>query len=104
MTPLNKKSLPTVNIFDPEFSKDPAGRSADARRESWLGKFPMGYVVLDHQGMRDILSMDEQFGTPHSQIAMMMGATGSPWGRWIASMLASTSGDQHRRLRNLVAS
>lgn len=104
MTPLNQMSLPTVNIFDPEFAKDPAGRSADARRESWIGKFPMGYVILDHQGMRDILTMDEQFGTPHAQIAMMMGAPGSPWGRWIASMLASTSGEQHRRLRNLVAS
>jgi cytochrome P450 len=86
------------------FADDPLPRiEAARRRHPWLAKGAYGYVVLRYQAMKDLLSMDDRLRTPNADIAAIMGAKGTAWGRFQEEQIMAVGGDLHKRLRDVLA-
>ena len=60
-------------------------------------------MVLGFRDMRDILIMDDILDTPNKAITRLMGAEGTFWGEWNNRFLLAKSGDDHKRIREIVA-
>ncbi|HVW34224.1 MAG TPA: cytochrome P450, partial [Acidimicrobiia bacterium] len=89
-------------VFTPEFQADPVGAYAACRRQHWIARCEFGFVVVRREAVADLLR-DPRAVTPGAMVAQMMGAAESPWGQWVSSILLSTDGDAHARLRRLVS-
>ena len=101
---LSDLALPEIDIKDPAFVKDPFVQYRAAIQQHWLAKTAVGYMVLGYQDMKDLLLMDDKLDTPVKAIITQTGAKEGPWSRWADSFLLATSGDEHKRIRDLVAS
>ena len=100
---LEELNLPEIDIHSPEFIKDPNANYAEARRHSWLAKYPFGYILLDYQAMKDFLP-DERCRTPNRDITALAGVEkGSPFERFNDHFLLALDGDEHRRHRRIMA-
>jgi cytochrome P450 len=96
--------LPHLAMEEPAFAEDPFTRFAAARQEHpWLAKSAFGYVVTDYAAIKDLLSMDGPLRTAHDGVAEIMGATGSPWGRFLVEQILGQSGEAHKRMRDVLA-
>lgn len=97
---LAELDLPFLAIEEPAFALDPASRFAQARTaHPWLARCSVGHVVTEHRAMREMLHHDECMVMGFNEIVEIMGATGTPWGNFIAGTIQVQHGDTHRRLR-----
>lgn len=92
-----------IQIHDPDFVNDPHTIYSVARKKNWVARFPMGYVVLDQQAMRDFL-MDDRCRTPNRDISAMVGVgKGTPFERFYDHFFLALDGETHKRLRMILA-
>ena len=104
MRPITELSLPYLPIEDPEFAKDPFSHFNTARSQHpWLAKTAYGYVVTEYAAIRDLLGNDAQMRPPHEVIINAMNAKGSRWERFQLESLLAIHGDEHKRIRDVVA-
>jgi cytochrome P450 len=96
--------LPELAMGGPAFAEDPARGFAAARAQHpWLARWAFGYVVTDYAAMRDLFRMEGKMRTQFAAMVELMGAAGTPWGRFQQSHLTGSNGDDHRRLRDVLA-
>ena len=92
-----------IEIHDPNFVNDPHAIYSAARKKNWVARFPMGYVLLDQQAMRDFL-MDDRCRTPIRDISKMVGVEkGTPFERFYDHFFLALDGEAHKRLRRILA-
>lgn len=95
--------LPEIDINDPAFLRDPHTIYAEARKQSRIARFAGGYILLDYEDMKSILT-DLRCRTPNRDITKIAGVEkGSPFERWNDHFLFALDGLPHDRLRKIVA-
>ena len=102
MTNLTELELPQLDVFSPEFLRDPHSHYARALKESWIAGFDGGYMLLDQQSMRDFLADTERVSQPYDNIVEQWDAADRPWGKFQLDHPISLHGEDHKRLRGLV--
>jgi cytochrome P450 len=96
--------LEHLPLETPALAEDPLPCfEAARRRHPWLAASNLGYVVTEHQAIREILSQDGPLRFPGGQIAEVMGAQDTAWGRYTQEFMLAQTGTQHARLRASVA-
>ena len=96
--------LPHLAMEEPAFAADPFAGFTEARRHHpWLAKSHFGIVVTEYEAIKDLLGMDGPLRTAHDGVAELMGAKGSPWGRFLEEQILGQSGEAHKRMRDLLA-
>ena len=103
MKQLNELDLPQIDLFDPEYSRDPHSIYQAASEKSWIAQYQFGYLFLDHTAMTDFLRDDERCREPNLDLVQMWGAQGTTFERFTANQLVAKRGEEHQRIRNLVA-
>ena len=92
-----------IEIHDPGFVSDPHAVYSAARKKNWVARFPMGYVLLDQQAMRDFLR-DDRCRTPIGDISDLVGVEkGTPFQRFYDHFFLALDGEAHKRLRRILA-
>src|SRR6516164_2430481 len=98
-------ALPDLAMTEAAFAKEPAAGFAAARtRHPWLARWSFGYVITEYEAMRDLFRMEDRMRTQFDSLVGLMGARGTPWGRFQQSHLTGSNGDYHARLRQVLAS
>jgi cytochrome P450 len=96
--------LPYLPFDKPDFAADPLSFIEVARREHpWLAKCSVGYIVHEYNAMKDLYLMDDKLRISIDQVTEIMGAKGTPWGRFMEDQLIAAQGPRHTRIRNSVA-
>jgi cytochrome P450 len=96
--------LPYLAMDEDSFAADPLPHFEAARAQHpWLARWLYGYVITDYQAMRDLFKEEDKMGAPYGNIAELMGAEGTPWGRFQEQHLLNQSGAPHKRIRDLLA-
>lgn len=103
MALVTELTLPQIDITDQAFADNPFPPYEAALKKHWLAQTPAGYMVLNFEDMRDILSMDDKLDTPNKAVTELMGAGETRWGKWNDRFLLAKNGNDHRRIRDLVA-
>ena len=105
MSLVTELRLPEIDYNTPDFG--PAtyhARLAAARaaEPGWLAHSPLAYIVLDAvSGDFFLRSREARF--PGQEIAEIFGVTSGPLAEHVGKNILNATGEQHRRLRNLVA-
>lgn len=101
---LDELSLPEIDIFDPQFAADPHATFRRAReRGAWLAKYQFGYLPLDFESVRFFFRADDVCRPPNRDITIAWNAQNTTFARFFDHMLLALSGEEHRRLRRIVA-
>jgi cytochrome P450 len=96
--------LAYLPVEEPGFSDDPVSHFVAARRRHpWLARCTLGYIVTEQKAMREIMLQDSRMVMGFNEIVDLMGATGTPWGNFIAGTIQVQSGAVHKRLRGALA-
>ncbi len=104
MQKITKLNLPFVAVDTPEFAADPVSHFREAKRQHpWLAASDMGYWVHDYRAIRDLLGHDDNLRPAYDGIVDMLGAHGTPWGRFTEEQLISLPTELHRSLRETFA-
>ena len=94
--------LPQVPILSPEYQVNPHHFHRQALEQSPVAVCPLGLVALSYDAVRTVLR-DRRFRTQEALGLATKGVTSGPlWDR-AAGTLLSLDGEEHRRLRKLVA-
>jgi cytochrome P450 len=97
-------NLPFLPFDGPEFAADPMRFIEPARREHpWLARCSVGYIVHEYNAMKDLYLMDDKLHISAGQLTEIMGAKGTPWGRFMEDQLIAAQGARHARIRSSVA-
>lgn len=95
--------LATLPIEEQAFSADPLPYFASAKeKHPFLARCSFGYVVTQHEAMKDLMIMDDKMRPAQEAIVQVMGAEGTPWGRLASNVLLAKTGDTHKRLRSIL--
>lgn len=98
---LNELDLPHLDVESPEFAADPVRHFRAAKQQHpWIAASELGYWVHDYAAIRELLGRDDQLRPAYDGIVEMLGAHGTPWGRFTEEQLISLPSDEHRRLRD----
>ena len=100
---VSELTLPDLDITNPAFAENPFPQYREAIKQHWLASTAVGYVVLGFNDMKNLLLMDDKLDTPNKAITTLMGADDSIWGKWNNRFMLAISGDDHKRIRDLVA-
>jgi cytochrome P450 len=105
MSLVTELHLPEIDYNTPDFG--PATyherlAAARAAEPGWLAHSPLAYVVLDADS-GDFFLRSRQARFPGQEIAEIFGVTSGPLAEHIGKNILNATGEQHRRLRNLVA-
>lgn len=96
--------LPILPLEDPAFSENALSSFVRAReRHPWLASCEFGLVVTQYQAMRDLLWLDHSMVTANAGVVEIMGAEGTEWGRFQHEMLGARQGEEHKRIRSVIA-
>jgi cytochrome P450 len=97
--------LPFLPLEDPKLAQDPTRYFAEARqRHPWLASWKFGPIVTQYQAVRDLIRMEpDKMRMPYDQLVKIMGAEGTPWGRFQEGHILSHSGAAHKRMRDILA-
>jgi cytochrome P450 len=96
--------LPWLAVDEPGFSDDPVARFAEAREHHpWLARCSFGHVVTEYRATRELMRHEDQMLMGFTDLVELMGATGTPWGNFIAGTVQVQSGETHKRLRSVLA-
>jgi len=102
MTIVSELDLPAFDYAAPDFSADRYHQQlAETRRQGWLAKSPLAYIVLDRDSGEYFLR-SRATAFPGRQIAEFFGVSGGPLAEHIDANILNLTGEQHRRLRALV--
>jgi cytochrome P450 len=101
---LAELDLPWLGVDEPGFSNDPVARFAEARaHHPWLARCSFGHVVTEYRAIRELMRHEDQMLMGFTDLVELMGATGTPWGDFIAGTVQVQSGETHKRLRAVLA-
>lgn len=104
MPTITEMQLPRLALEEPGFAADPWPQVAAAREQHpWLATCAFGYVVHGHQAIRDLLWLDHSFQGAHGDVVEAMDAAGTNWGRFEVEMIINLAGDDHTRIRKVLA-
>ncbi len=102
MTIVSELDLPAFDYAAPDFSPDRYHQQlAGIRRQGWLAKSPLAYIVLDRDSGEYFLR-SRATAFPGRQIAEFFGISDGPLAEHIDANILNLTGEQHRRLRALV--
>jgi cytochrome P450 len=100
--PVAELDLPVFDLTEPGLTGEVYHqRLAAARRQGWLARSPLAYVVLDRESGEFFLRA-RQTRFPGREIAEIFGVTGGRLREQIDANILNLTGDRHRRLRALV--
>jgi cytochrome P450 len=89
---------------EPSFAADPYSQIEAARaKHPWLAKCDEGYVIFEYQAIRDLLVQDDKFRPSFDGIVEIMGAKGTPWGRFTAEQMIAMPAKEHSLMRTTFA-
>jgi len=101
---ISEMSLPVLPVDNPKFFADPMPFVEEARRRHpWLARFSQGYVIHGYQALKDLAFMDDKLEMGLDGIVEYFDAQGTPWADFMHGMLNSTTGEDHKRLRDAIA-
>lgn len=104
MQKITELNLPFVAVDTLDFAADPVSHFREAKRQHpWLAASDMGYWVHDYRAIRDLLGHDDNLRPAYDGIVDMLGAHGTPWGRFTEEQLISLPTELHRSLRETFA-
>ena len=104
MTSLAELDLPYLPMEKAEFAANPFPYFAAARQQHpWLAKCSLGYVIHEYAAIRDLVMRNDEFRGSYDGIVELMGAKGTPWGRFTEAQMLAHDGDYHRKLRAVLA-
>ena len=104
MKSLAEIDLPYLPVDDPAFAADPVRYFREAKRQNpWIAASDIGYWVHDYTAIRELLSQDDKLRPAYDGIVEIMGAHGTPWGRFTEEQLISLPTEQHKMLRTTFA-
>jgi len=103
MQNVNEMDLPELNVLDPDFGFDMYDQYHAARENNWLAKTPMGIMVLGYNEMKQMLRQDDKLEPANRLMTKMIGASGTSYGHFNDNFLLAQDGDDHKRIRGLVA-
>lgn len=96
--------LPYLTMEEDAFAQDPFPHFEKAREEHpWLARWHLGYVVTDYQATRDLFAMEGKMSMMYDGIVDIMDAHDTPWGEFQKRHMLSMMGEQHKRLRDILA-
>ena len=96
--------LPYLTMEEDSFAEDPFPHFARARAQHpWLARWMLGYVVTDYKAMRDLFAQENRMRMMYDSIVEIMQAKGSRWGNFQERHMLSMMGEQHRRIRDVLA-
>ena len=102
-TVVHDLELPTMDLLAAEDLETRQALVVKLREECWLARSALGYAVLRYEDVVAILR-ERRFHQAASRIAELSGVTDSEFlSRRGASSLLTAEGDEHARLRRLVA-
>ena len=99
--PVDELELPSLDIMGVERHRAMAD-VADARRQHWLARTPLGYLVVTHEDAVSVLR-DRRFHSALSLIPQRAGIDAPATTERRQQSILSMEGDEHARLRRLVA-
>jgi cytochrome P450 len=103
MNLVSELDLPAFDYTAPDFSADTYhAQLAAIRREHWLARSPLAYIVLDRDSAEFFLR-SKATAFPGRQIAEFFGVASGPLAAHIETNILNLSGEHHRRLRSQVA-
>jgi cytochrome P450 len=105
MSLVTELDLPEIDYNTPDFGPATYHQrlaAARAAEPGWLAHSPLAYVVLDADS-GDFFLRSRQARFPGQEIAEIFGVTSGPLAEHIGKNILNATGEQHRRLRNLVA-
>lgn len=103
-TPLGQLELYHLDWDSPEVAADPYPYFDEARKKHpWLAKTNAGYLVFGYQAIRDLMDQDGKLRTSFDGIVELLGAKGTPWGRFTEEQMLNMSDDDHKALRDAFA-
>ncbi len=89
---------------EPAFAANPWPEYEKARAmHPWLAKTDAGYAVFGLQAIRDLLGKDSNLRPSFDGIVAIMGAQGTPWGRFTEEQMIALPEREHRLLRDTFA-
>lgn len=92
-------------LEEDSFAEDPWSQVEAARdRHPWLASSIHGWVVNDYRAAKDLLTMGSRMEEAGASVVELMGAKGTPWGRFQLENIMNLEGEDHRRLRHAVQS
>lgn len=101
---LTDLELPELDVFSPEFARDPHRYAREARETgAWMARYAMGYIPLDYEGVKFFARADDLCRMPHRAITQMFGAQGTQFARFNDHMMNGLDGAEHARLRRIIA-
>lgn len=104
MVHLAELDLPHLAMDEPHFAADPMPQfSAAKAQHPWLARSIFGLVITDYKAMRELLVDDARLRPSYDGIVQLMGAEGTPWGRFTEEQMIALPAPQHAALRGLFA-
>lgn len=104
MQNLSELGLYNLPWNEPAFAADPYPHFDAARKKHpWLAKSDAGYIVFEYQAIRDLLLMDDRMRPCFDGIVEILGAKGTPWGRFTEEQMLALPAREHRVLRDTFA-
>jgi cytochrome P450 len=89
---------------EPAFAADPYPQIEAAReKHPWLAKCDAGYVIFEYQAIRDLLVQDDKFRPSFDGVVGIMGAQGTPWGRFTEEQMIAMPEKEHALMRTTFA-
>lgn len=96
--------LPFLDIGQDWFAADPYPHFAAAREQHpWLATSPFGYFINDYKAIREFFHSEDQYAPPYGGLLDVMNARGTRWGRFQTNHMLAITGEQHLRLRSILA-
>ncbi|MCB2078171.1 MAG: cytochrome P450 [Novosphingobium sp.] len=103
-TPLGELDLHHLDWNTPGFATDPYPHFEAARaKHPWLAKADEGIVVHGYQAIRDLMDMDDKLRPSFDGIVEILGAKGTPWGRFTEEQMLALGAAEHKVLRDTFA-
>jgi len=100
MQTLAELELPNLPVQDPAFGEDPYSYFAAARKQHpWLATSGIGLQIHEYTAIRELLGQDDKLRPAYDGIVALLGAHGTPWGRFTEEQMISLPSAKHRALR-----
>ena len=89
---------------EPGFAADPLPEFAKARaKHPWIARTSTGYTIFEYQAIRDLLVQDAKLRPSFDGIVEIMGAQGTPWGRFTDEQMIAMPDREHALMRQTFA-
>jgi cytochrome P450 len=100
--PRSLEEAPFLNLFDPAFLADPTAAVSALRRQSPVIRTPIGALIVDRARVHELLR-DRSLHSSLLHLVRLQGVDAGPVYEMAASSLLAQEGEDHTRIRRLVA-